>query len=198
MCGNLCWFLSRPRQSWFSPWDGILLEYFPNQRCFSEATVRSYGHALNLFVLYLRTEQGAARQRNPVRPPEQVILNLLDWLETYRHCGANTRNHRLMALCSFSNYAGELDCVQLALSMTVQNVPTKTPKSKGVEPLSETVLEVLLRQPTLSKRTELRNSFFMVLMYDTAARCGELLGMKVRDLRFKGSASRRLLAREGQ
>jgi site-specific recombinase XerD len=31
----------------------FLLEYLPNQRCFSEATVRSYDHALNLFVHYL-------------------------------------------------------------------------------------------------------------------------------------------------
>lgn len=35
----------------------FLLEYLPNQRCFSENTVRSYRQALNLFILYLRTEQ---------------------------------------------------------------------------------------------------------------------------------------------
>jgi site-specific recombinase XerD len=143
----------------------FLLEYLPNQRCFNEATVRSYSQALNLFVLYLRTEQGL-----PVKPirfgiiNREVILNFLDWLETHRHCGANTRNHRLMVLRSFFNYAGELDCVQVALSVTIQTIPTKTPKSRGVEHLSETALEALLRQPTLSKRTDRHNSFFMVLM----------------------------------
>lgn len=35
----------------------FLMEYLPNQRCFSENTIRSYRQALNLFVLYLRTEQ---------------------------------------------------------------------------------------------------------------------------------------------
>jgi site-specific recombinase XerD len=114
-----------------------------------------------------------------------VILNFLDWLETHRHCGANTRNQRLMVLRSFFNYAGELDCVQIALGMTIQHIPTKTSQSKVVEYLSEPALESLLQQPDTTKRTELRNSFFMVLMYDTAARCGELLGMKVRDLRLK-------------
>jgi site-specific recombinase XerD len=164
----------------------FLLEYLPNQRCFSEATVRSYSQALNLFVLYLRTEQGlSVKQIRFGIINREMILNFLDWLEAHRHCGANTRNHRLMVLRSFFNYAGELDCVQVALSVTIQNIPTKTPKSKAVEHLSETALEALLRQPTLSKRTDLRNSFFMVLMYDTAARCGELLGMKVRDLRLK-------------
>lgn len=164
----------------------FLLEYLPNQRCFSEATVRSYRQALNLFILYLRTVQGLTiKQIRFDIINREVILNFLDWLETHRHCGTNTRNQRLMVLRSFFNYAGELDCVQIALSVAVQNIPTKTPQSKVVEYLSETALEVLLQQPILSKRTELRNSFFMVLMYDTAARCGELLGMKVRDLRLK-------------
>lgn len=164
----------------------FLLEYLPNQRCFSEATVRSYSQVMNLFVLYLRTEQGLpVKQIRFAIMDREVILNFLDWLETHRHCGANTRNHRLMVLRSFFNYAGELDCVQVALSVIVQHIPTKTTQSKVVEYLSETALAVLLQQPILSKRTELRNSFFMVLMYDTAARCGELLGMKVRDLRLK-------------
>lgn len=164
----------------------FLLEYLPKQRCFSEDTVRSYRQALNLLILYLRTEQGLTiRQIQFDIMNREVVLNFLDWLETHRHCGANTRNQRLMVLRSFFNYAGELDCVQTALSMAVQNIPSKIPQSKVVEYLSETALEVLLKQPLLSKRTELRNSFFMVLMYDTAARCGELLGMKVRDLRLK-------------
>ena len=36
---------------------GFLMEYLPNQRCFSENTICSYRQALNLFVQYLRTEQ---------------------------------------------------------------------------------------------------------------------------------------------
>lgn len=164
----------------------FLLEYLPNQRCFSENTVRSYRQVLNLLILYLRKEQGLTiRQIQFEIIDKNVILSFLDWLETHRHCGSNTRNQRLMVLRSFFNYAGQLDCVQIALSVAVQNIPTKIPQSKVVEYLSETALEVLLQQPNLSKRTELRNSFFMVLMYDTAARCGELLCMKVRDLRLK-------------
>ncbi|EBP4342175.1 tyrosine-type recombinase/integrase [Salmonella enterica] len=164
----------------------FLLEYLPNQRCFSENTVRSYRQALNLLILYLRKEQGLSLKQIRFEIIDRdVILSFLDWLETDRHCGTNTRNQRLMVLRSFFNYAGQLDCTQIALSVAVQNIQTKTPQNKVVEYLSETALEVLLQQPNLSKRTELRNSFFMVLMYDTAARCGELLGMKVRDLRLK-------------
>ena len=34
-----------------------LTEYLPNQKCFSDNTVRSYKQALNLFVRYLREVQ---------------------------------------------------------------------------------------------------------------------------------------------
>lgn len=164
----------------------FLLEYLPNQRCFSENTVRSYRQALNLFILYLRTEQKLTiRQIRFDTLNREMILNFLDWLETDRHCCASTRNQRLMVLRSFFDYVGMLDCSQIALGVAVQNVPLKAAQGKVVEYLSEHTLESLLKQPNPAKRTELRNLFFMVLMYDTAARCGELLSMKVRDLRLK-------------
>ena len=164
----------------------FLLEYLPNQRCFSENTIRSYRQALNLFVLYLRTKQGLSIKQIQFDVfKRDLILGFLDWLETDRHCSVNTRNQRLMVLRSFFDYTGIFDCTQVALSIIVQNIPIKTPQSKVVEYLSEPALEVLLRQPDPTTRTGLRNLFFMVLMYDTAARCGELLNMKVRDLRVK-------------
>lgn len=163
----------------------FILEYLPNQRCFSENTVRSYRQALNLFVLYLRTEQRLTPKQICFDVINRgVLLNFLDWLETDRHCSVNTRNQRLMVLRAFFDYTGILDCTQIALSLMVQNIPIKTTQNKIVEYLSESALEILLKQPDPSKKIGLRNLFFMVLMYDTAARCGELLGMKVRDLRL--------------
>ncbi len=162
-----------------------LLEYIPNQKCFSENTIRSYRQALNLLVLYLREIKGMPVKQICFKTINgEVILNFLDWLETERHCSVNTRNHRLMVLWSFFDYAGQLDCSQVALSVAVHNIPIKTHHIKVVEYLSESALEALLKQPDPSKQTGLRNLFFMVLMYDTAARCGELINMKVRDLRI--------------
>ncbi len=164
----------------------FLMEYLPNQRCFSENTIRSYRQALNLFVLYLRKEQKlSVKQIRFESINKNTILGFLDWLENARYCGVSTRNQRLMALRSFFEYAGETDCVQKALSMAVQSIPAKVSQNKVVEYLSEAALESLLKQPNPAKRIELRNLFFMVLMYDTAARCSELLNMKVRDLRIK-------------
>lgn len=163
----------------------FLMEYLPNQRCFSENTICSYRQALNLLVLYLRTEQKlSVKQIRFEAIDKSIILGFLDWLEDVRNCSVSTRNQRLMALRSFFEYAGEIDCLLMALSMAVQSIPAKITQRKVVEYLSETALETLLEQPNQAKRIGLRNQFFMVLMYDTAARCSELLNMKVRDLRI--------------
>jgi site-specific recombinase XerD len=163
----------------------FLLEYLPNQRCFSENTVRSYRQAMNLFVLFLRENRKMSiKQINFAVINRDIILAFLDWLETERQCGVSTRNQRLMVLRSFFDYAGKTDCTQVALSVTAQNVPLKTAQSKVVEYLSEPALEALLKQPNPSKPKDLRNLFFMILMYDTAARCDEILSMKLRDLRI--------------
>ncbi len=163
----------------------FLLEYLPNQRCFSENTIRSYRQTLNLFVKFLREKQGmTVKQIRFEAITRDTILDFLDWIELERHCSASTRNHRLMALRSFFNYAGKLDCTQVALSLTVADVPRKNTQGKVVEYLTEPALEVLLKQPDPSKSKGLRNLFFMILMYDTAARCDELLEMKICDLRI--------------
>jgi site-specific recombinase XerD len=56
----------------------FLLEYLPNQRCFSENTIRSYRQALNLLILYLRTEQRLSiKQIRFDAMNREMILNFL-------------------------------------------------------------------------------------------------------------------------
>jgi site-specific recombinase XerD len=60
----------------------FLLEYLPNQRCFSENTIRSYRQTLNLLILYLRKEQGlSVKQIRFDAMNREMLLNFLDWLE---------------------------------------------------------------------------------------------------------------------
>jgi len=112
----------------------------------------------------------------------QLILDFLEWLETERRVSISTRNQRLMALRSFFKYAGIVDCSQILTGMEAAAVPMKKTQGKIVPFLSEKALEILLRQPDISKRNGLRDQFFMILMYDTAARCSELLNLRVRDI----------------
>ena len=173
--------------SFFKAVRGFLLEYLPKQKCCSANTVRSYRQSLNLFVAYLQKEgQFKLEQIDFEIIDRPLLLNFLEYLEEQRHCSVSSRNQRLMALRSFFKYAGMSDCVQAALYLTVSDIPIKKDAGKTVEFLSEEALSTLLNQPDTLRRAGMRNLFFMILLYDTAARCGELLNLKVRDLRLDG------------
>ena len=163
----------------------FLTEYLPDQRCCGPNTIRSYRHALNLFVVYLRTTRNlAVTDIDFPMIDRHVIVEFLDWLERERDCAATTRNHRLMALRAFFSYAGFLDCAHVWLGLELAAVPAKKTPGKIVEPLSETALQALLRQPDTTTTAGQRNQIFMILMYDSAARCGELTSLRIRDLRL--------------
>jgi len=162
-----------------------LLEYLPKQRCFSENTVTSYRQGLNLFVSYLRDVMQIPTNRiNFPDCTRDVVLGYLDWLGSERGCSPTSVNQRLMILRSFFKYAGETDCAYTAFGFDVAAVPTRKTQGKVIDFLSEQALKTLLAQPDMRKRTEHRNRFFMILMYDAAARCGELLNLKLRDIRI--------------
>lgn len=94
----------------------FLLDYLPKQRCLSENTILSYRQTLILFVAYMRDEMGiGATELTFSRIDRDAILGFLAWLENARRCSASTRNQRLMALRSFLDFAGQIDCTQTAL-----------------------------------------------------------------------------------
>jgi site-specific recombinase XerD len=163
----------------------FLTEYLPKQRCFSENTVRSYRQALNLLVTFLRAERGLSTEKITFEIFDKtLVVDFLGWLETVRNCSAASRNQRLMALRSFFAYAGNCDAMWMSLRLEVAAVPRKNEPGRIVGFLTEDALKALLGVPDPKKRVDLRNLTFMILMYDTAARCGELLSMKLSDLRF--------------
>ena len=162
-----------------------LLEYLPSQRRFSENTVKSYRHGLNLYVSYLRDVMQIPTSRIAFQDcTRDTMLGYLDWLGAERGCGATSVNQRLMVLRSFFKYAGETDCAYAAFGVDAANIPARKAQGRTVDFLSEQALKALLAQPDPHSRTGHRNQFFMILMYDTAARCGELLTLRLCDLRL--------------
>jgi len=165
----------------------FLTVFLPKQKCYSPHTIRSYRDALNLLIEFLRTEKDLSVSEITFALIDRaMICDFLDWLQEHRHCGTTTRNQRLNALKSFFRYAGMLDCTLMAVHMEVGTVPVKKEQRKLVEFLSEKALETLLHEPDTSKQIGLRNRFIMILMYDTAARCQELLDLRVDDFILSG------------
>jgi len=161
----------------------FITDYLPKQKRCSPHTIRSYRLTLNLLVSFLREKKQLSIQEIDFNIlTRDIFVEFLEWLETERRCSASSRNQRLAALRSFFNYAGIIDCVNAESGFAVSSIPRKNVPGRVVGYLSEPALEALLRQPDFSSRLGLRNGFFMILMYDTAARCDELLHLKLRDV----------------
>ena len=160
----------------------FLTVYLPKQRCMSPHTIASYRTALNQFLDYLEE-----RKSLPLRKVTSDCFNTafvtdyLNWLRESRSCSASTRNQRLMALRSFAKYCATMDAGNMTVYANVCRVPFQKAPKKTVDFIEEDAVQALLGQPDMRTKNGLRNGFFMILLYDTAARCQEMLDLRLGD-----------------
>lgn len=178
----------------------FLTLYLPRQKAASSHTVKSYRETLNLFIDYLvhilacpLTKIGfgsITRQRTEA---------FLEWLESGRGCCVSSRNQRLSGLKSFFRYAAEIDKSTMAVCQEIFSIPKKKQgKVREIEFFSESALQSILEQPDGSKKTDVRNLVFMILMYDTGARVQELLDLCVGDIHMGRDSHYVLLTGKGK
>ena len=109
-------------------------------------------------------------------------MDFLSWLEYERGCSAQTVNHRLSCIRTFYKYVGLIHPVLAIHWHDVNRVPAKkTGKSLTVEFMTEPALKAVLAQPDVTAKNGLRDLFFMIMLYDSAARNSELLNLRVGD-----------------
>ena len=158
----------------------FLTIHLPKRRCLSENTIKSYKTAINLFIDYLTEEKGVKIHKlSFAHLNSDNISAFLDWLQSNRGISASSRNQRLMALRSFAKFAASQDAEYLSLQAELASVPMQKSPGKTVEFLSEDALKCLLEQPNRNTKIGMRDCFFMSLMYDTAARVGEMLSLRL-------------------
>lgn len=114
----------------------------------------------------------------------KTVTDFLEQMEEKRNWTHATRNQRLGCIRSFFRYAASVEPTLVLYLEDLNGIPLKkdTDTSHVMEFMSQEAVKVLLQQPDTSKKLGIRDKFFMVLMYDTAARDCEMLGMHLCDL----------------
>jgi site-specific recombinase XerD len=114
----------------------------------------------------------------------KTVLSFLDAKEKEKNWTPKTGNHRLGVIRSFFKYAVAMEPTLAHYLEELKNVPRKKTQNKTfiLEYMSQNAITALLCQPDTSKRMGIRDTFFMSLMYDTAARDYELLSMRFHDI----------------
>ena len=169
----------------FSMTHEFLALYLPKQCGRSPHTVESYRDALSLFRRYILELLGISIGKFTFEEcTRECVLGFMNYLSNL-DSKPSTRNQRLAALKSYMMFAADKDITLQSQELEVRRVPQcKVPKTEK-EAIPEEAIAAILNQPTNTKMG-LRDRTIMILLYDSGARLGEVLGLSVSDVMITG------------
>lgn len=160
----------------------FLYDYAPNFLTYSEHTIRSYKEALSLYVTYLESIGITPSSLDIFHFNKEHIEGWMKWLSNTRNCCPDTCNVRLGSLRVFLQFLSNKDIAYLYLYQESKLVKRKKCFKKKVEGLTRNAVTAILNEADLSTKTGRRDYTLLMMMYGTAARIGEILGIKIRHL----------------
>lgn len=177
--------------------------FLPRQRGAAQNTITSCRHTWNMLLGYAAGHHHVAVETITFAMLDRAtVTGFLDHMQATRSWTASTRNQRLACIRSFFTYAA---AAEPSLAIYLAGL-TAIPRLNGqaaalVKYMSTDAVAALLAAPDPGTRLGLRDQFFMILMYDLAARDAEMLALTLAgidarrltaDLLGKGSKPRRL------
>lgn len=159
--------------------------YLPKQRNSSEKTVASCHMAWNLLLRFLLQEKGIPASRLDFDTFTPALLaEFLDVMEVRKSWKASTRNNRLSCIRSFFKYAAYTCPNVYAVYADLGTIPLKkeVDNSRVVDYMSKDAVASIIGCAGMASSKGFRDQFFLTLMYDTAARNGEMLKLKLSDI----------------
>ena len=160
----------------------FLYDYAPNFLTYSSHTIRSYKEALTLYVMYLEGLGVSPSTLDVMHFDKEHIEGWMKWLSSERNCCPDTCNVRLGSLRVFLQYLSGKDISYLYLYQEAKLVKRKKCFKKKVEGLSREAVTAILNEADLSTKTGRRDYTLLMMLYGTAARIGEILGVKIKHL----------------
>ncbi len=164
--------------------------YLPKQRNSSEKTIDTCRMAWNLFLRYLLQEREMGMDSLEFETfTSDLLVEFLDKMEIEKNWKAATRNNRLSCIRSFFKYAA---CTSTEAYLTYADLRT-VPLKKGVDNsrivnhMSKDAVASIIGCIDIASPKGLRDCFFLTLMYDTAARNGEILKLKLADINTRNA-----------
>lgn len=163
----------------FSTWSTKYLEYLSFQKMYSSNTISSYALEIQHFTEYLLIEE--------IESYEQVTYAMLRGYLTYLYQSNLSKasiNHKLSALRSFYSYLLKMEYVQdnPFLLIKAQSTPKRNPDFLYQEEMLE-LLDSIDNQTPL----DLRNKAMLELMYASGLRCGEVVGLQIKNIDFQNN-----------
>jgi len=185
--------------------DNFITNYMPCSVGASPNTVTSYKYAFRLLLAFMYSEKGISADKISFDKLDfDTLTEFFDWIEKDRGCSASTKNQRLSAILSFSEYAQNRDFDAASVfRRSVIKIPMKKVRNKQRAVLSVQEVSILLRLPEDSNEIGIRDKVLLSLMYASGARAQEICDLTAGNIQFnlegatlnikgKGGKSRRI------
>jgi len=177
--------------------------FLPRQRGAAGNTITSCRHTWNMLLGYAAGHHHVAVEKVTFTMLDRAtVTGFLDHMQAARSWTASTRNQRLACIRSFFTYAAAAEPALAIYLADLAAIPRLNgPAAAPVKYMTTDAVTALLAAPDPGTRLGLRDQFFMILMYDLAARDAEMLALTLAgidarrltaDLPGKGSKPRRL------
>ena len=177
--------------------------FLPRQRGAAPNTITSCRHTWNMLLGYAAGHHHVAVENVTFTMLDRAtVTRFLDHMQAARSWTASTRNQRLACIRSFFTYAAAAEPALAIYLADLAAIPRLNGRAAApVKYMTTDAVTALLAAPDPGTRLGLRDQFFMILMYDLAARDAEMLTLTLADidtrrltadLLGKGSKPRRL------
>ena len=169
----------------FSRTHEFLDGYLPSQCSRSPHTVKAYRDSLTVFRRYV-TLQGISLKKFGFEDcTRDFLLGFMEYLQKAGY-EKSSCNQRLAAIKSYMWYVADGDITWQQNALMVSRVPFLRTPDKERETLSEESLKALFTAPAKNKRG-IRDATIMIILYDSAIRLSELIGLNVSDVSLQKS-----------
>jgi len=163
----------------------FLTVFLPKQSGSSSHTVLAAKQVWNMLLKYICATTGKYAETLTFADINYAsVMGFLDTKEKEKSWMPKTRNHRLGVIRSFFRYVSSVEPTLSYYLEDLKKIPKKKMQKKTfiLEYMSEDSVKAMLDKPDTSTKMGVRDTFFMSLLYDTAARDSELLSMHFHDL----------------
>ncbi len=165
----------------------------------SEHTIRAYRDALRMLFVFLADRLGrsvADLRLDDLRA--DAVLAFLQHIESKRGNGATTRNCRLAAIRSFADHLLRHDVTRAEQYGRILSIPSKRAISRLVSYLEPEDMRAVITSADGTSAASRRDRALLLFLYNTGARVGEALAVRLRDLQLVRPRQVRLHGKGGK
>jgi site-specific recombinase XerD len=157
--------------------------YLPTVARRSPNTIEAYRISLECLLDYLAEDRHVERAHvNFDHLDRPHLKGWLAWMADQQHYAPRTIALRLTAVKAFLSYCCAEDITLVALSQAAKALRAPTTARKPIEYLTDPETRAVLAAFTGRTPKSRRNRMLLILLYDTAARVGEITLLTLQDL----------------